>query len=211
MSLPIKWISARPVAPQPFRVVGIARSGQVVGQRVDPDVHHMPWRAGTGTPQSKLVRGDRQVRQPAFDEAQYLVAPRFRANEVRIGGEEVEQRLLGISKAGRTRSPPTVHSTGVPWGESFVPSSPSIEFLLVVEGLVANRIPALVAIEIQVARIVHRLPDRLAGLVVIGFRSADETIARDIEVFCHLTEIRRHFVGKLARGHVAVARGLEPS
>src|SRR3546814_8846435 len=52
---------------------------------------------------------------------------------------------------------------------------PLDQFLLVVKRLVANRIPALIAIEIEVAGSGHALPQRLGGGVMLGFDSADET------------------------------------
>src|SRR5690606_12724459 len=93
-------------------------------------------------------------------------------------------------------------------GRELLSALPFGQFLFLVKGFVADRIPALIAIEIEIAGVLHRLPDRLAGLVMGGLGGADETIARNIELRRHLAEISRYFIGEFARRHVAVARGL---
>jgi hypothetical protein len=68
----------------------------------------------------------------------------------------------------------------VPWGESFTPL-PLDQFAFVVIGLVAHRVPALVAIEIEIAIGLHALPDFLAGAVVALLGGAQEHIIIDVQ------------------------------
>ncbi len=198
MSLPIRWMSAGQNFSKSRHVVRIARAGDVIGQRIDPDIHHMIGRSRHRHAPVEAGAADREVDQPALDEAQDLVAARFRADEVRVGGVEIEQGLLVF---GEAEEPGLL---GGPFDRralrrELVAPLPVGQFLLLVEGLVADRIPAFVAVEIQVAGVRHRLPDRLAGGVMLGLDGADETIVRNIEYVGHFMEIAGHFVSKFAR------------
>src|SRR3546814_14659884 len=85
---------------------------------------------------------------------------------------------------------------------------PLDQFLLVVKRLVANRIPALIAIEIEVAGSGHALPQRLGGGVMIGFDSADESIMRDVQFRRHILTLAGHFVGACADRDATLTCGL---
>ena len=82
------------------------------------------------------------------------------------------------------------------------------QLVFFVIGLVADRVPTLVAVEVEVPPLLHRLPDRLARAIMIGLRGADEAIVRDVKSIAHLLEKTRHFVGKCARLDAFAARCL---
>ena len=64
----------RPVAPVRIALVGKADAGDVVGQRIDPDIHHVFWVVRyLDAPIERRAR-DRQIFQAAFDEADDFVA-----------------------------------------------------------------------------------------------------------------------------------------
>ena len=98
----------RPVLPQRIAGVGIAARGDVVGERVQPDIHdvlgiarhrHAPREAGAR---------HREVLQAALHEADDLVAPAVRRDEARVLVVEVEQPVgpgRQLEEVGRLLDP----------------------------------------------------------------------------------------------------------
>ena len=190
------WRSAGQYFSQCLAAVRIADAGDVVGQRVEPDIHDVPLVARHLHPPVEAGAGDGEVGQPAFDEAQHLVAAALGADEVRIGRIMSEQRLL---IGGEAEEPALLHR---PFDEralrrELLAAVGDDQLLLAIISLVADRVPTLVAAEIDVAALRHRLPDRLAGLVMGGLGGADEAIEGDIKFPVHLLESRGHFLGEL--------------
>src|SRR5690606_27587818 len=83
---------------------------------------------------------------------------------------------------------------------------PVDQFAFIVIGLVADRVPTLVAVEIQVAVRFHGPPDRLAGVVVLLLGGPNETIVRNAKFIEQLTKIARHLVRKLAGSDAKIPR-----
>ena len=75
-------------APARMVGVGVAGRGDVVGQRVDPDIHDVPRRARDRHTPVEAGPRHGQVRQPALDEAHHLVAAALRPNEVGIAVDD---------------------------------------------------------------------------------------------------------------------------
>ena len=94
-------------------------------------------------------------------------------------------------------------------GRDLAPLPVFDQLVLAIIGLVADRVPAFVAIEIQVAIGLHRLPDGLAGAVVVVLRGLDEAIIADIKSVTHFLEILRHFIRQRARRGLQLARFLQ--
>ena len=94
---------------------------------------------------------------------------------------EREQAAPDIWTGGRTRSPPRSIRPACPAARLSRPPSPVDQLALVVKGLVADRIPALVAVEVEVAARLHRLPQGDAGAVVARLGRAHERIVGDIQ------------------------------
>ncbi len=137
-----------------------ADGGDVIGQRVDPDIDHVPGSPGTGMPQSNVVREmDRSCRPPGRSSRSRCGAPR--QDEVGL-----PRRAPAASpdrpRAGRSRSAPPPTRPACRLGARRMPSSLS-RLALGVIGLVAHRVPALVVVEIDVAGLVHAPPDFLRG------------------------------------------------
>ena len=82
------------------------------------------------------------------------------------------------------------------------------QLLLVIIGFVADRIPTLVAAEIEVAARRHCLPDRLARPEMVGLGGADEAVVGNVQGVVHCLERSRHFLGEFLRRHTALARRL---
>ena len=71
----------RPIALEQLSAIGIADTGQIIGQRVEPDVHDMVRAARNLHPPVEAGARDRQVAEAALDEAQHLVAAAVGLNE----------------------------------------------------------------------------------------------------------------------------------
>ena len=96
-----------PVPPEQLGVgVGKADAGQVVGQRVDPDVHHVIGMVGDRHAPVERRAGDRQVAQTAGDEADHLVAPDVGPDELRGEPRSGPAACRRRPTAGRSRSAP---------------------------------------------------------------------------------------------------------
>src|SRR3982750_4535458 len=75
----------------------------------------------------------------------------------------------------------------------------SDQLAFVVISLIADRVPTFVAAEVQVSPLLHRLPDRLTGAIMVGLRSQDEAIVRHVKSVAHTLKKTRHFVRECAR------------
>ena len=86
----------RPVAPEFLAVgVGKADAGDVIGQRVDPHVHHvLVGSPGTGTPQSKVVREIDRSFSPPRTKLTTSLQPLLRQHESGTLVIELEQLVL---------------------------------------------------------------------------------------------------------------------
>ena len=130
-----------PEPPEQLRVgVGEADAGQVVGQRVDPHVHHVVGMVGHRHAPVERGARDRQVAQSAGDEADHLVAPHVGPDELRVR-LVVGQQLVGVGRqpeevglllgprhrrAGLGRDPDAVGATrGLGLGEEASRRAPS--------------------------------------------------------------------------------------
>ena len=86
----------RPMTGIKVRIfIGIAQRRDVIGQGVDPDVHHV-----VRVPRHRHapIEGgarDRKIAQARFDEAHDLIAPRFRLDEFGIG-LVVRHKFVGV-------------------------------------------------------------------------------------------------------------------
>ena len=195
----------RPVVPQRVAVIGEADAGDVVGQRIDPHVHDMLGAAGVAAararhrnaPVERRAR-DRQIFEAAFDEADDLVAPLRRQDEVRVGVVVRQQLVLvgGQLEEIRLLLRPFDRRALRPATDAVVAED---RLALVVVGLVAHRVPAGVLLQEDIARLVHAPPDLFAGAVVARLGGADEVVVRQAEQPGHLAEALGVAVGQLAR------------
>ena len=192
---------------RPRTVVGEACRGDVVGQRVDPDIHHMLRIAWHRHAPGEGGAADREVRKPALHEGDDLVEILFRRHEFGMGlvmgeepvgvGRQPEEPALLLDplhrRAGRAEFRP-VRAIG--------------ELALVEIGLVAHRVPARIFRKIDVAVGGHALPDRLYRARVTRLRRAHDVVGPRIEEFAHRLEFRRDPVDEGQRRHAFARRGL---
>ena len=157
--------------------------GEVVRQRVHPHVHDVCGITGhRHTPVERRAR-DRQVRQAAGDEADDLVAPRLRRDELRIGGV-VRQQRFGVGRQPEEVGlflGPGDRRPGLGGNSAAV----LIQRRLVLgeEPFVTHRVPAGVGVQVDVAVGGHPLPDHRRGHVVVRVGGADEPVEGDVEQF----------------------------
>ena len=161
--------------------VGVAERGHVVGQRVQPDVDHV-----LGIVRHRDAPGEagaryREVLQAALDEADHFVAARGRQDEVRALLVEPQQWLLPGREAKEVarlldpfdRRPGRRHA--------------AYQLALGEVGLVAHRVPAGIAAEIDLIAPHQLAPERLHAGEVARLGGADEIVVAD-----------RHDAGQLA-------------
>ena len=94
------------------------------------------------------------------------------------------------------------------WREFLAPLA-CLQLIFCVKGLVAYRIPAFIAIEIQIAIGLHCFPQSLAGFMMRRLAGTPEAIMIYIKLLAHLYEIRRHFISKFDRINTGVTSRLD--
>ena len=192
----------RPVAPE-FRAVGVGKAdaGDVVGQRVDPDIHDVLGIAGH--PDAPVEGGarDRQVLQPALHEARDLVQPLLRQHEVRDALRRGRAACPDRPRAGRNSSPPRPIRPACPAGRGATPvarrrrSRPR-----------RNRPRRAPSTSRHSCRdrcrrsspSARQIASRRAVVALLG--GADEVVVRAVQALDHGLEARHVAVDQLARG-----------
>ncbi len=146
---------------------------------------------------------DRKGLQAALDEAQDLVAARRRHDEAGILLVELQQRLLPGGQAEEIAG--FLHPLHRRAGRRQLFAVRLLgQFGLGEERLVAHRIPALIAAEIDVPPLLQALPQRLGRRQMARFGGADEVVVGELHRLGEIAEIPRHRIGERLRLH---ARG----
>ena len=181
-------------------VVGaIAERGNVVRERVEPDVDYVLGIVRHRDAPGERRAADGKIAQSAADEREHFIAPRLGADEMGLLGVEADQLVLKCRelekiifflhrfrgatalRAGRTRT------DGI-----------DVEF-------VKHAILAGVVALIDVAVILYAFPQSLHALLVPVRRGADVIIVGQAHAIPERTEFRRDFIGELLR---SLARGM---
>jgi len=190
------------------RRVGKANGRDVVGQRIDPYIHDVFGVARD--PYSPIEGGarERKILQTAPHETYDLIHPLLRQHEIRNPRVEVEQlvRIFGQPEEVALLLDPFYR--GAMRAET-LPALAETRFALVVIGLVADRIPARVFVEIDIAGRLHPFPDSFRGATVTRFGGADEVVVRAVELLHHRLEARHVAFHQLARCQIFLGRGLQ--
>ncbi|CAB4921227.1 unannotated protein [freshwater metagenome] len=164
-----------PELPVRLRVgLGETCTGEVVGQRVDPHVHHVRGIAGYRHTPVECGPRDRQVAQTALDEVHDLVAARVRRDEIGRRVVHLEQFVLVLREPEEVRRLLGPLDGRVRLGRDAGAVLGQGGLGLGVERLVADRVPAGVGVEVDVAVRLHPSPQFLAGGMVVGIGGADE-------------------------------------
>ncbi|MCY1232635.1 hypothetical protein D9M72_451370 [compost metagenome] len=161
-------------------IVEIAGRGDVVRQRVDPDIHHV--RRVVRNLDAPVEGGarNREILEARFHERNHLVAAFGRTDEIRIflivlqelvliGGEAEEVALLLDPFDGRSLRA-VADAIVAQFG-----------LVLLVVGFVPHRVPAGVGILVEVARLAHANPDVLRRIVMALLGRADEVVVGRIQ------------------------------
>ena len=201
--------SGRPPALE-LVAVGIRKSGggDVVGQRIDPHIHDVLVVAGHADAPVERGARDRQILQAAAHEARDLVQPLLRQHEGRIVLVKVDQLLLVSGEAEEIAL--LLHPLDRRAGLGGDPDLVLVEMRLVlgVVSLVADRVPAGIFREIDVAVLLHPLPDRPGRTMMTLLGGADEIVVRAIHLRDHRLEAWHVAVEQLLRGHPLFRGGL---
>ena len=183
MSLPIMCRSAGQNRRKAVRLgIGEADAGQVIGQCVHPDVHHVVGMVGHLYAPVERRAGDRQVAQSAGHEADHLVAPDVGADELRVRlvmGEQPVGIGRQLEEVGLFLGP--CHRRPSLGGDANSVGADG-RLGLGEEALVANRVPPFVRVQVDVAGGVHPLPDVDRRLDVVGIGGADESVVGDAQL-----------------------------
>ena len=158
----------------PLRMRAVIERGDVVGQRVDPDVHHLAGVARHRDPPAARPRpraGDGEVLQARLDEAQHLVAPRCRDDAQPAAGDQVVE-LVAVAREAEE----AVLLLDQLRHRAVVGAAAVDQLVLVVELLAADAVEPAVATRVEVPR--RRWPARAgAPLQVAGVDAgADEVV-----------------------------------
>ena len=204
MSLPITCRSAGHHVSNWACVGAEADRRRVVDQRIEPDVDHAR-RIGRQRNAPRLPgAADRDVLQAGLEQAEDLVAPHLGLQEVRMLGK-VRQQPIAIG-----REPEEVVALLDPVRLRAVDrAQPVDQVLLLLEGLAADAVPALVVGLIQVAGGRDAVDDRLDRRLVARLCGADEVVEREVERRPHLAELLLHAIAVLERVLAEVASAAE--
>ncbi|MEZ4236358.1 MAG: hypothetical protein R3F59_09395 [Myxococcota bacterium] len=152
----------------------------VVQQRVEPDVADVvPVERQLDAPAHPRLRAaDAQVAERLAQEAEHLVAPVLGLDEVGIGRDGVEERLLVLRHAEepvRLLEHPEVRLGELARGDAL------LALLVGDEDLVLDEVPAAVLVAVDLAAVEQLLQRGLDERLVIGVGRADEAIVADVE------------------------------
>ena len=199
----------RPILLERFTVlIGKPDAGDVVRQRVDPDIHDVLGIAGYRHAPIERCARHGKILEPAAHEALHLVRPRLGSDELRV------RFVMGKQPVLKRREPEEIAFFLDPLdGRALRRQFPAVRTFLqlafVVEGLVAYRIPAGIFVEIDVARRLHAPPQLLRRALMTLFARRDEIVVGAIEHAHHLAEFRRVAVSELGRRDALGPRRLE--
>ncbi|MNU62121.1 hypothetical protein D3C71_513380 [compost metagenome] len=180
--------------------------GHVIGQCVDPDIHDMFRIVGNlHTPVEGRAR-DRKILQPGFDEGDDFVATLSRADEVGLFlvklqqpiliGRKLEEVARFLDPLDRRPLPAVTHAVA------------NFRLVLGVIGFVTHRIPAGIAVLVDVAIVGHPVPHDLARLMMAQLGGADEIVVRGVEYPAHGAEFIGIALRQLFRRNAFLACGL---
>ena len=211
----------RPVARERLRVLRRpARAGEVVRQRIDPDVGDVVGApvgvAGVGVRGRRQVDapleggpGDGQVLEPGLHEADDLVEAVPGGGEVRVLAVVVQQRLLVLGQAEEVGLLLRPRHLGAGLDGAAHPVLTHLGLVLAEVAFVPHGVPAGVGAEVDVPVGLHPPPDLADGLGVVRVRGADEAVVGDVQdVVVHLLEDGRVARGQLEGAHALLLRRL---
>jgi len=187
--------------------IGIADGGDVVGEGVEPHVHHVLLVPGHRNAPGETGPRDGQILQAAADEAHHLVAPALRCDEVGVVLVEFQQAILPGREAEEIARLFHPFDLGAARGDLLARRAVA-QFALAIEGLVAHRVPARIGVEIDLAALDERRPQRLRRADVPFLGGPDEIVVREAPRLGQGAEVPRHAVREGLRVDAGLLRRL---
>ena len=182
-------------------VAAVAQGGDVVGQRVDPDVDHVlgievhrhaPLEGGAADAQILKARAQEVV--------QHLVGPRRRLDEVGMALDVVDQPVLILAHAEEV----ALLVGGLAGAAAVGAEVALLQLGGGPEGLALGAVLALVFALVDVALVVELLEDLLHDLLVALVGGADEVVVLDVHQLPQILGLRHDLVHELLGGHARV-------
>ncbi len=175
--------------------IGKARGGEIVGQRVHPDIHHVLRIARNRDAPVEGGAADRKIVQTALHKGNDLVLVMLRNDEIRPLLVEAQQAI----RIGR--EPEEVAFLFHPFDrraglDGKAAAVALLCFVLAVVGLVAHRVPAGILRQIDVALGGHPAPDLLNGNAVPLRRRAQDVVGAGVQFVAHVLKLLRRAIGK---------------
>ncbi len=193
--------AGRPPLGQPIRIGAVADRGDVVDERVEPHVDDalriVRHRDAPGLPGA----ADRDVLEARFEQAQDLVAPHVRLQELGMRREVREQPI-----AIRRQAEEVVRLADPRRLRAMDRTQPVDQVLLRLERLARLAVPALVEALVEIAVGADLLRHRLHGDAMARLRGADEVVERDVEPRPDVAEDGGHLVAVDQRIEALLAR-----
>ena len=191
----------------------VADSRHIVEQRVEPHVGHVALVKGNLDAPVKARAAHGKVVEAALDKATHLVHAERGLDKVGVLIIELEQLILESGKLKEVglllhALERTVAVGAQVLADAAVLLVALLDLRIGEVGLVGHAIPTVVAALIQVAGLLHALPQVLHGMMLARLGGANEVIVGNLELAPKLLEVRSLAVGPLLRRHVVLGRGL---
>jgi len=170
--------------------IRVADAGDVIGQRVQPDIHDVFFIARHRHAPVEGGAGDGEVLQPALHKRDDLVPAAFGLDEFGVF-LVIAQQFFGIGgeaeEIARLHHPFDRRAGGGQFGAVRAGGKFAVREI----GLVAHGIPAVIFAKENIVRAVglNRFPDGLGGVVMARLRRADEIVVGGIEPARHILEL----------------------
>ena len=212
--------AGRPEFPALGVCVWVAGGGDVISQRIKPDIHHMrgiarhldaPGEAGPRNGKVEFLRLFREILEPLQHKGAHFIAPRFglHINPLGMAFRQIkaaQQFGQPFGQAKEIRWLPHPFHRRARW--RVFHSVAFGQFIRAVKRLITHRIPAFIMAQVNLIAPGQFFPKRGTGGLVARFRGADEIIIGKAERRGQVAEMLADLIREGLRFHPRIARGL---
>ena len=180
-------------------LVAVAQRGDIVAQRIDPDVHGVLGVEGDGDAPLDGGAGDAGILQALLDEGDHLVLPALGLDELGVLLVELEQTvgvLAGLEEVGLL--------VGLVDLAAALGALAVHQLAVGPEALAGLAVVADVLALVDVALLVELGEDLLAGLHVVVVGGADEAVVADVHQLPQVLDGGDDLIDVLLRSHAGV-------